>query len=243
MTTSAHKSAVIRLIVVEDHLLVRNLVVNALAGLTGFEVVAVASDAETAIELCRESRPNLVLLDAALPGRQGPEAVAALLKASPESRVLMFSGVRNPVALRRAFAGGARGFVSKAAPFEELVEAMRQVSAGQFFYGMGTRRMIQDIMSDLPGTREDKLLSMRERDVLAGIAQGKSSKEIAAVLGLSPYTIENHRRRIMDRTGVHSVAGLTLLAVEQGLISLGQSHRTAETGAVIGAESASAALA
>ncbi|MEY4939162.1 MAG: hypothetical protein RIQ93_897 [Verrucomicrobiota bacterium] len=229
MTTAAKKAGLIRIIVVDDHLMVRNLVVNALAALHEFEVVAVASDAESAIELCREYRPTLILLDAALPGRQGPEAVAALLKASPESRVLMFSGVTNPVALRRAFAGGARGFVSKTAPLEELIEGIRQVAASHFFYGMGTRRMIQDILSDLPGTRDDKLLSMRERDVLAGIAQGKSSKEIAAVLGLSTYTIENHRRRIMDRTGVHSVAGLTLLALEQGLISLSRSAAPEET--------------
>lgn len=216
---NAPQSCPITILVVDDHELLRSLLVEALQAVAHFAVVGQAGDAESGVELCRSLRPAVVILDSVLPGRQGPDAVEAMLQASPRSRVLMVSGMTNPLAVRRALAGGARGFLSKSAPLTEMIEGVRSVHAGHVFCGAGSRRLVQAIMEDLPAGGQDSPLSGRERDVLSGIALGLSSKEIAGRLGLSVFTIENHRRRIMDRTGVHSIAGLTLLAVELGLIN------------------------
>lgn len=215
-TTSS--TASITIVIVDDHELVRGLLTAALNQVNGFTVVAQAEDAETAIPLCREHRPAVVVLDAFLPGQQGPEAIGAIRQASPASRVLLFSGTTSPVSIRRALAAGGRGFLAKSAPLHELVEGVRAVHAGEIYSGSGTRRLVQRILQDQPAADSRPVLSSRERDVLAGIARGQSSKAIAAQLGLSTFTIENHRRRMMDRTGVDSIAGLTLLAIELGLV-------------------------
>ncbi len=217
-STTASLSPRITVMIVDDHELVRGLLSAALNQVSDIAVVAQAIDAETAIDLCRRHRPAVVLLDAFLPGRQGPDAIAAIREASPVSRVLLFSGTTSPVSIRRAFAAGGRGFLAKTAPLHELVEGVRTVHAGQVYSGSGTRRLVQRILQDLTGGKSRPVLSSRERDVLAGIARGQSSKAIAAQLGLSVFTIENHRRRMMERTGVDSIAGLTLLAVELGLV-------------------------
>ena len=217
----------VTVLLIDDHELVRSLVAAAIRQTEGFEVCGEASNAEQALEVVRRTKPHVVVLDSMLPGQQGPEAVEGILRVSPYSRVLMFSGVTDPLALRRALGAGARGFVSKAAPFQELIEGIRSVHAGSIFCGAGSRRLVQRIIQDLPGSEPANPISTRERDVLSGIARGLSSKEIATQLGLSVFTIENHRRRIMDRTGIHSIAGLTLLALEMGLVSLPGRESTA----------------
>jgi DNA-binding NarL/FixJ family response regulator len=208
----------ITVVIVDDHELVRALLTAALGQVSDISVVAQASDAESAIVLCRQHRPAVVLLDAFLPGQQGPDAIANIRQASPRSRVLLFSGTTSPVSIRRAFEAGGRGFLAKSAPLQELIEGVRTVHAGQIYSGSGTRKLVQRILQDLPVGNNRPVLSSRERDVLAGIARGQSSKAIAAQLGLSVFTIENHRRRMMTRTGVDSIAGLTLLALELGLV-------------------------
>ncbi|MBI5691818.1 MAG: response regulator transcription factor [Verrucomicrobia bacterium] len=222
MADRPNSSPRISVVIIDDHELLRGLLEQALNERVDMQVVGQAGDAEGGIELCGRLRPDVVILDSLLPGQQGPDAVQYLLRVSPGSRVLMFSGTTNPLALRRAIGCGARGFLPKSAPLREMVEGIQAVHAGQIFCGAGTRRLIQRIMQDLPGNPHEGPLSNRERDVLAGIARGLSSKEIAAQLGLSVFTVENHRRRIMDRTGVHSIAGLTLLAVELGLVAAPQ---------------------
>lgn len=218
MSSPEKSPSAITVLVIDDHELVRSLVVEAIRQVDGLTVCGEAADAETAVELARELKPDVVVLDSILPGQQGPDAVESLLRVSPRSRILMFSGVTDPLALRRALGAGARGFVPKAAPFQELIDGIRAVHAGSLFCGAGSRKLVQRIIQDQPGAEASPLITARERDVLGGIARGLSSKEIASQLGLSVFTVENHRRRIMDRTGIHSIAGLTLLALDQGLI-------------------------
>jgi DNA-binding NarL/FixJ family response regulator len=198
--------------------LLRSLMAKAIALEPNLEVVGEVADAESAIESCGRLCPSVVLLDCLLPGQQGPEAVAALLRASPRSRVLMCSGILNPLSLRRSFAAGARGFLEKNASIDEMVEAIRAVYAGRFYCSSASRPLVQQILSHAAGDPKKPALSDRELDVLAGVARGLSSKQIAANLGLSVFTVENHRRRIMDRIGVKSLAGLVLLAVELNLV-------------------------
>ena len=172
------------------------------------------------MEVCRTCRPHVLVLDAVLPGKQGPEAVKKLIRTSPTTKILIFSGQINPISLRLALDDGATGYLPKSAPFVELIDGIKAVHAGKLFWGAGTAPMIKRILSGATPRTGVEVVSRRERDVLAGIAAGRSSKEIAENLGLSAFTIENHRRRIMDRTGIRSIAGLTLFAVELGLVSL-----------------------
>jgi DNA-binding NarL/FixJ family response regulator len=208
----------IEIIIVDDHALLRGLLVEAIAAVEGFMVIGEAADAEHATKLCAGLKPDVLVLDSILPGQNGAAAVEGILKVSPRTRILMFSGVTSIVAIRQALGNGARGFLPKAAPFTELVDGIRQVQAGHLFFGFGTQHIIENIMARSGPGRMGLNLSDREYDVLAGIARGQSSKEIASQLGRSAFTIENHRRRLMLKTGVNSIAQLTMLALELGLV-------------------------
>lgn len=210
----------IKVAVVDDHSSLRELLVAALSTVVGFKIVGSCADAEGALEVCRISRPHVLVLDAVLPGKQGPEAVKKLIRTSPSTKILIFSGQINPISLRLALDDGATGYLPKSAPVGELVDGIKAVHAGKLFWGAGTAPMIKRILAGATPRAGVEVVSHRERDVLAGIAAGRSSKEIAENLGLSSFTVENHRRRIMDRTGIRSIAGLTLFAVELGLVTL-----------------------
>lgn len=206
------------IVIVDDHVLMRSLLASALAKVSDFKVVGEAVDAESAIELCANLRPDIVLLDSLLPRRQGPEAVAMIIAGSPKSRVIMISGTVNPYAWRCALQGGARGFLPKSTSLHELVEGIRAVHAGAVFIGKEAQPRLRRVLSEMSEKDAPPELSSRERDVLAGLARGLGSKQIADNIGLSVFTVENHRRRISKRTGLNSVAQLTLLALQLGLI-------------------------
>ena len=209
----------IELLLVDDHSLLRGLLIDALTAVDDFRVVGDAPDAEAGIKLCEQLKPNVLILDSVLPGLQGAASVEAILRVSPRTRILMFSGVISPTSIQRALAGGARGYLPKSAIFPELVEGIRAIHSGRYFFGAGTHTLITGILAQGEKRTHGLMLSDRELSVLAGIAQGRSSKEIASQLELSVFTVENHRRRVMEKTGIHSVAQLTLLALELGLIA------------------------
>lgn len=209
----------IELLLVDDHSLLRGLLIDALTAVDDFRVVGDAPDAEAGIKLCEQLQPNVLILDSVLPGLQGAASVEAILRVSPRTRILMFSGVISPTSIQRALAGGARGYLPKSAIFPELVEGIRAIHSGRYFFGAGTHTLITGILAQGEKRTHGLMLSDRELSVLAGIAQGRSSKEIASQLELSVFTVENHRRRVMEKTGIHSVAQLTLLALELGLIA------------------------
>lgn len=216
--TSSRLSPRVSIVIVDDHALMRNLLSSALGTVSDFTVVGEAGDAESAIDLCAQLRPDIVLLDSLLPRRQGPEAVAMIIAGSPRTRVMMISGTVNPYSWRCALQGGARGFLPKSASLHELVDGIRAVHAGALFIGKEAQPVLRRVLTEITAKDAPPELSNRERDVLAGIARGLGSKQIASNIGLSVFTVENHRRRISKRTGLNSVAGLTLLALELGLI-------------------------
>ena len=219
MAKSVKSTDAIELLLVDDHSLLRGLLIDALAAVEDFRVVGDAPDAETGIKLCEQLLPHVLILDSVLPGLQGAASVEAILRVSPRTRILMFSGVISPTSIQRALAGGARGYLPKSAIFPELVEGIRAIHSGRYFFGAGTHSLITGILAQGEKRTHGLMLSDRELSVLAGIAHGRSSKEIAAQLELSVFTVENHRRRMMDKTGIRSVAQLTLLALELGLIA------------------------
>lgn len=221
VSDNAFSQRTVSVVIIDDHELLRGLLANALENAADLRVAGQGGDAESAVELCRRLSPDVLILDSILPGMQGPDVVELVVRASPRTKVLMLSGAMTPVALRRALKGGALGFLPKTAPFSEMLEAIRTVAEGGFVTTESGRRLVQRTLEDMSRPEATYPLTERERGVLTGIASGKSSKEVAEELGLSVFTVENHRRRIMDRTGVRSIAGLTLLAVEMSLVKPG----------------------
>ena len=206
-----------RVLIVDDHTLVRAGLSRLLQTFAGLDVVAEASNADQAIDLAQIHRPDLVLLDLSLPGRTGLEALSGILEPTPGTRVVMMSMHDDPQHVRDALDRGAAGFVVKDAAPIELELALRTAASGEVFL---SPRISSRMIAPLLGRgRNDKpegvaALPPRQREILARIGHGLSSKEIAAELGISVKTVETHRARMMETLGCRRASELVLLAVK-----------------------------
>lgn len=207
-----------RLVIVEDHHSVRELLVDAFTQLEDSEVVGQASSGRDAIAACAEHKPDVVLLDAMLPDMSGLDCVRSIRRSAPQAKILVFSGNTNPVLVSRAIALGVHGYVEKSIGFKDLVAAVRLVSQGGAYFGKAIKPTLNGIRNSPFPLDAAGHLTARENGVLAGIAMGKSSKVIAAELGLSIFTVHNHRRRIKAKTGLRTTADLTIYALNLGLV-------------------------
>lgn len=208
----------IRLVVIEDHSSVRQVLVQALESTAAFTVVAQASTSAAGVAACREHKPDVILLDAMLPDDAGLETIRDLKRAAPGSPLLIYSGSMHASLVNRALIHGARGFVEKSAEFDELVLAIKRLHEGLTYFSPQVSNVIRQIVASPGSHAVSAELTAIERAILARVARGRSSREIARELSRSPFTIENHRRRIMHKTGHRSVAELTLFAIEIGLL-------------------------
>lgn len=207
---------------VDDHTLVREGIRHVLASTPGFEVVAEAGDGETALRLAPTARPDLVVLDLSLPGAGGLEVTARLRELLPQVRVLILSVHDHPEYVLGAVRTGAQGYLRKDTSPAELRQALRAVANGESYFSPPVARHLSaavrgDIPADDAGARLARL-TRREREVLAGIAAGETSRAIATRLGLSPRTVESYRESLARKLDIKTVAGLTRFAVEAGLV-------------------------
>lgn len=207
----------IRLLIIEDHCSIREVLVQALNATPGFTVVGQATSASEGLAAGRELQPDVVILDAMLPDDPGLEMIADLRSLVPEAAVLVYSGNRHRSLVSRALLHGARGFVDKSADFADFITAIRRVHLGLTFFSPRIAEVVRDIVVAPPSGNAAEMLSDMERAILARLARGLSSKQIAQELQRSPFTIDNHRRKIMRKTGHHSVAELTIHAIRIGL--------------------------
>lgn len=199
-----------RALVVEDQTTFRELLVELLEA-AGF-VAHAAATGRDARALLQEGHYPLVLLDLGLPDEHGFQLLSALPSGT---RVVVLTAQARPTVIREATERGAHGVVTKGAPLRELREAIDRVSSGGVYFASETSRLLREASLE---PERDERLTERQREILRAVASGQSSKEIAAQLSLSEKTVANHRARIMERLGVHDVAGLTRYAVAQGLI-------------------------
>jgi two-component system NarL family response regulator len=206
----------IRIAVAEDQRLIRELLVGVLAREADFEVVAEASTGKEAIAAAQSARPDILVLDIALPDLDGVEVARILRKAQPKLAILALSIHEEPYFVQQMLRAGADGYVVKSAAVGELVQAIRSVRQGKMYLSPAiTRHAVGKNLARLSAAR----LSAREREVLVLIANGKHSAEIAAELSISVGTVEAHRRNIMTKLGLHTIAELTKYAVREGLTS------------------------
>lgn len=208
----------IRIELAEDQRLVRELLAGVLAREADFEIVAEAGTGREAIALAQSTRPDIVVLDISLPDLDGMEVARTLRKAQPKLAILALSIHEEPYFVQEMLRAGADGYVVKSAALGELVQAIRTVSQGSMYLSpVITRQAVGRSPAFLSGAAAR--LSAREREVLILIANGKTSAEIAARLAISAGTVEAHRRNIMTKLGLHTIAELTKYAVREGLTS------------------------
>jgi DNA-binding NarL/FixJ family response regulator len=211
----------LRVVLADDHALVRAGLRALLERLPGISVVGEAGNGREALELARTTVPNLVLLDVSMAGMGGLEALPRFAKEFPAVKVLILSGHPNEEYVLRALRGGAAGYLLKDAAEAELELAVRAVTQGQTYLSPPVSRTVID--SYLRRTEGEKgpmeQLTARQREVLQLLAEGRNTKEIAFILGVSSKTAEAHRAQIMDRLDIHDVAGLVRYAIRTGLIS------------------------
>jgi len=203
----------IRLLVVDDHHVVRSGLAASLGLEDDLAVIAEAGQAEEAVAQFRKHQPDVVLMDLRLPGANGIAAVTALRNQWPEARVLMFTTFEGEEDIYRAMQAGARGYLLKSAPREELLAAIRAVAAGE-------RHLPPALAQRLAGRISTPEVSDREREVLQLMARGKANKEIAATLGISEETVKRHASNLFVKMGVADRAQATSEGIRRGLIHL-----------------------
>jgi len=205
----------ISVLLVDDHALVRRGFRRILEDARDISVVGEASDGAEAVRLAEQLRPQLIVMDCALPGMSGLDATRRILRRLPETAILMLSMHSEDTLVRQALDAGARGYILKSVVDMELVTAIRRVVAGEIVLDPQVSRAT----TPLKGERSSGL-TVRELEVLHLIVAGKSNKEIAADLDLSANTIAVHRANIMDTLGIHKTAELVVYAIRSGLVNI-----------------------
>lgn len=209
----------IRVAIVDDQRLVRELLAALLGRQPDMAVLATAETGKEALEISASLQPDVLLLDIGLPDLSGVEVARALRVQAPRTRVLALSIHNEPHVVRDMLAAGAAGYVLKSAAVSELLGALRAVVEGAIYLSPDVAHTAVGAAL-AAGAIKSPTLGRRERQVLALVAAGKRTPQIAAQLGISPDTVESHRRNIMRKLGLHSVAELTKFALREGLTSL-----------------------
>jgi len=213
----------IRVLLVDDHGVVRKGLRFVLDQEPGFAVAGEAADGREAVRLARELQPDVVVMDIAMPLLNGIDATAQIVKQRPSTGVLILSMHNDEAYLLRALECGARGFLLKDTAEEDLVRAVRVVAQGKPFFSPAiAQALLEDYMRNLQQRNQQdtfSLLTDREKEVLQLIAEGRSNKDVASLLDLSVYTVETHRTRIMQKLNLHNTAELVLYAVRKKIIA------------------------
>ena len=215
------QATAIRLLLADDHLLIRASLKSLLAEFSGIEVVAEAADGREAYDLVAQHQPDVVLMDIAMAGLNGLEATRMIAKEHPRTHVIVLSMHASERHVLQALRAGAVGYVLKESAPRELELAIESVARGKLFLSPAISRQVIDIFLGQMPPQTDPLdqLTPRQREILQLIAEGHSSKQIAHRLAASVKTIESHRASLMDRLDIHDVAGLVRYAIRQGLVS------------------------
>ncbi len=205
----------IRVLLVEDHAMVRDGLVALLSGTEDIEPVGGAGSSAEALAMTESLQPDVVVLDVGLPDLDGVETARQIRAAEPQPGVVMLTMYDDPAMVERALRAGARGYVLKGRAIDNLCSAIRTVAAGGTHLDEAVSEAVLGGL--LRGQGERDPLTDRERDILRGIADGFTSAEVAEQLGLKTKTVQNYRSQIMDKLGIHTTAGLVRYALRSGL--------------------------
>jgi DNA-binding NarL/FixJ family response regulator len=212
----------IRILLADDHALVRAGLRALLERLQGIEIVGEADDGREAIRLVKERNPHIVLMDISMPGLNGLEAVMQVRNDFPEVNVIILSASANEEFVTQALRSGASGYMLKGASPSELEVAIKAVMVGETYLSpVVSKQVIRDYLGRVTH-RSDlfELLTQRQREILQLIGEGHSTKDMAQLLDLSAKTVERHRTELMNRLDIHDVAGLTRYAIKNNIVTI-----------------------
>ena len=214
----------IRLLIADDHTMMREGLKALIQKEDGMQVAGEAANGKETVELVRKSGAHVVVMDVAMPDLNGIEATRKILRDNPHIKVVGLSGHANREFVREMLKAGASAYVLKSRAYEELVQAIREVMKGRKYLSPDVARGVVDeyveISTNIRGNPAFVVLTERERETLQLLAEGRSTKEIADDLNVSVKTVETHRRNIMDKLDIHSVAELTKYAIREGITSI-----------------------
>ncbi len=216
----------IRILIADDHKIVCDGLRALLEAEPEMEIVAQAANGREAVKLAQKLKPDMVIMDVAMPELNGPEAVRQILAERPRMKVIALSMHADRRYVTGMLSAGASAYILKHCAFEELVRAIHTVRSGQFYLSPAIAGIVVNELAQAKAARsraprsDSKALTAREREVLQLIAEGHSARDIGQRLHLSVKTIETHRRQMMQKLDIHSVADLTKFAIREGLTSL-----------------------
>jgi two-component system, NarL family, response regulator NreC len=206
----------VRIVLADDHVLVRQGL-RSLLEREGFQVVGEASDGQEALRLTESFQPDIAIMDISMPILNGLNAAREMSRSSPKTKTILLTQHDEGQYISEALDAGVKGYVLKNQVASDLLLAIRQVSRGQVYLSPGVSRAVMEAYHSKSGKSKNPL-TLRERQVLQLIAEGKSTKDVATLLGISVKTAESHRTRLMRKLGIHETASLVRYAVRQGIV-------------------------
>jgi two-component system response regulator NreC len=212
----------IRILLADDHTMVRDGLRALLEPLADFVIVAEAADGRECVQRAEETSPDVVMMDIAMPTMNGIEATRRILSANSAIGVVILSMHQDESYVLQSLKAGAKGYLLKDSPREDILDAIRSVAAGRAFLGRKVSRLLQEDYIEQLRSRglndSFDLLTDREREILQLLAEGRANKEVAALLNISPTTVETHRGHILRKLSLHGTADLILYAVRKKII-------------------------
>ena len=213
----------VRILLADDHNILRQGLRLLLEREPGFEVIGEAADGREAVERAEATKPDVAVLDIAMPNMSGIEAAQRISTLLPHAGIIILSMHSDEGYVLRVLKAGAKGYLLKDSAENDLIEAIKAVSKGKAFFSPEISKILaEDYVREAKkrGAEDSyELLTSREREILHLLAEGKSNKDIATLLNLSLYTVETHRRNLQDKLNLHSIAELILYAVRKGIIA------------------------
>jgi DNA-binding NarL/FixJ family response regulator len=206
--------------IIEDQTILRELVCRLVSDMDGFELAGQAGDGLDGLEACKELKPDMAIVDIMVPSLNGLEIVRMLKKAIPKTKLIVFSGNSTRERVQAALKAGVDGIVQKDSSIDDLETAIRRVMQGSSYMSSDILDIMRDLMINPSAGSDLDKLTAREREILQLVAEGHTTKEVAARLGVSAKTADSHRTNVMAKLDLHDVASLTRFAIANGLVEV-----------------------
>jgi len=222
----------ITVLLADDHIVVRQGLKALLAAEEGIEIVGEADNGREAVVMTKKFLPDVVVMDIAMPVLNGLEATRQISRAVPSAKVLVLSSYSDDEYIQQLTEAGAAGYLVKQTAANELLKAIREAQLGNAYFSPAVAKRLRDhcreaLAGGQPSKRRSDYLTAREAEVLQLIAEGRANKQIASELCISIKTVEKHRQQVMNKLGIHDVAGLTRHAIAKGIIETNSGLRAA----------------
>jgi DNA-binding NarL/FixJ family response regulator len=206
------------IVIVEDHTAIREMLAEILRVDPAYKIIGESGEGLQACQLCLELKPDLIVLDARLPGMSGVDILRRIGKQLKHTRVMVFSAYESPALVREMLEAGAHGFVEKTAGLGEFKKGLGTIAQGGTYFGPGVAALLRTVVANNGSSAGIEALTDREREILKLVAESHSTKEIAQKLEISVKTVDNHRTNLMRKLNLHDVASLTRYSLEIGLV-------------------------